>query len=237
MISKNNYQVDKFVDLAQRDIVGIDPRYGKTIIEMPQKDPADPGDNVDPPVTNRVPVKVQDFNLDDYLKSVSPNIFVPETVIKRIVPPEDIDDTEKEEESKNIFEAYTSNKGEWTRWVPEIGSFVAYNTKLRSEIQPVSINYNYQKTTNKLFDFYTYNINNSYLNDLYNDIAKDFNKVERYNEESSSLIRTFHNYINDSLAVSIEFEGLFEDKVNIVDVDPTNDTYQLKVKVKSLLYK
>lgn len=95
-----------------------------------------------------------------------------------------------------------------------------------------------QKKSNKIWDFYSYNIDNSYISKLYDEMYMSFTNVRRFNEISQNIIKSFDQYTEKTDLISFEFEGLSEFETNIIETsgsaDVTKGKLNIRVKHKKL---
>lgn len=88
-----------------------------------------------------------------------------------------------------------------------------------------------QKKSNKIWDFYSYNIDNSYISKLYDEMYMSFTNVRRFNEISQNIIKSFDQYTEKTDLVAFEFEGLSEFETNIIETGGSTDVTKGKLNI------
>lgn len=88
-----------------------------------------------------------------------------------------------------------------------------------------------QKKSNKIWDFYSYNIDNSYISKLYDEMYMSFTNVRRYNEISQNIIKSFDQYTEKTDLIAFEFEGLSEFETNIIETGGSTDVTKGKLSI------
>lgn len=137
----------------------------------------------------------------------------------------------------NQYVEYDSYTGAFTKF-DKIENATAYWTDFLQDKTVVdnSIIRLEQKQSNKLWNFYTYNIDNSYISRLFDDMYASFTNVRRFNEKSQNIINSFDQYTEKTDLVCFEFEGLSEFGENIITVNGNENlpytTGKIKINVK-----
>ena len=137
----------------------------------------------------------------------------------------------------NQYVEYDSYTGAFTKF-DKIENATAYWTDFLQDKTVIdnSIIRLEQKQSNKLWNFYTYNIDNSYISRLFDDMYASFTNVRRFNEKSQNIINSFDQYTEKTDLVCFEFEGLSEFGENIITVNGNENlpytTGKIKINVK-----